>query len=462
MENYKFKLVYSDYYIQHSEKKYFGNGIHPIIKDFIKYVHKNNLNIDYYNKLQYEHNQQKAIKFDHSELYNFFGRNYPKNIISINQIQDDESIYIYPLEIKDTLAALSKENIFTLNDETHKWYLKDILPTELIPHFQSGKVKILVSIIHDPNYDHINMRMFEMQMNLMGVDSSNIIFLSGSKFEEYYKIYPHSKMKIYNGHLFLQQVPIMMREFPKIGNLGYMCEFVDENDLNESVIRPYKFLCCNRTMDKPHRAGIAYLSIKHDLLQDGKFSFIQKLSKQSLKNALKTIIDNPNIDYLEKIESILPYELDTQFLKDGEKQSFGVTNNKKDWYSETYVNLVTETFFGTNVFLSEKVFKPMSNLQPFIILGDYNTLGELKKLGFKTFEPFIDESYDTEKDPKIRFEKIEIEIKKLKEKSIKEIHDWYYSIKDILIFNKEHLYNYYDGYECFEPIFEQIKLDYKN
>lgn len=461
MENYKFKLVYSDWFIEGGQRKPFGNGMHPAIREFKQYGYKNNLNINYDKILQYDYNQQKAIKFGHSELINFFSKKYPKNIVSTNQIQDDDCIYIYPLEIKDTLASLSKENTFVLNDETYKWYLKDILPKELTPHFQSGKVKILVSIIHDPNYDHINMRAFEMQMNSMGMDSSNIIFLSGSKFEEYYKIYSDSKMKIYNGHLFLQQVPIMMREFPKIGNLGYMCEFVDETDLDENTIRPYKFLCCNRTMDKPHRAGIAYLSIKYNLLQDGKFSFIQKLSKESLKSALKTIIFNPNIDYLEKIESILPYELDTHFLKDGEKQSFGVTNNKKDWYSETYINLVTETFFGTNVFLSEKIFKPISNLQPFIVLGDSGTLEELKRLGFKTFDGFIDESYDNEKDPKIRFEKIETEIKKLGEKSIKEIHDWYYSIKDILIFNKERLYNYYNGYECFEPIFEQIKLDYE-
>ena len=27
--------------------------------------------------------------------------------------------------------------------------------------------------------------------------------------------------------------------------------------------------------------------------------------------------------------------------------------------------------------------------------------------------------------------------------------------------NKVRLYNYYNGYECFEPIFEQIKLDYE-
>ena len=88
----------------------------------------------------------------------------------------------------------------------------------------------------------------------------------------------------------------------------------------------------------------------------------------------------------------------------------------KDWYSDTYINLVTETFFGKNVFLSEKIFKPLSNLQAFIVLGDYGTIAELKRLGFKTFEPFIDESYDLEIDSKIRIKKIEKEIEKLKNK----------------------------------------------
>ena len=132
----------------------------------------------------------------------------------------------------------------------------------------------------------------------------------------------------------------------------------------------------------------------------------------------------------------------------------------KYWYSDSYINLVTETFFGRNVFLSEKIFKPLSNLQPFIVLGDYGTLAELKRLGFKTFEPFIDESYDLEIDPKIRMEKIEKEIQKLKNKSIQEIHEWYYSIKDILLYNQNHLYTF-ETYECFETIFEQINIDYK-
>ena len=297
-------------------------------------------------------------------------------------------------------------------------------------------------------------------MNELGVHGSNIIFLGGSKFTEYYNMHPNSKVKIYNGHLFIKQYADMMNELPRIGNLGYLSELVDESDLDINKIRPYKFLSNNRTMDKPHRAAAGYFSIKYDLLKDGKFSFIQKIQVEKLLNTLGKAIKNPESEYIEKFASLLPIELDTQFLSESEKAHFGVTNNKKEWYSETYINLVTETSFGPNLFLSEKIFKPLSNLQPFIVLGDYGTLEELRRLGFKTFEPFIDESYDNEIDPYKRMEKIEIEIAKLQNKTIEEIHQWYYSIVDILIYNKKHLYTF-EKYECFDEIFEKIKSFYK-
>ncbi len=454
-----FKIVYTDWLISDGERRPFGNGIHPVIREFIQHVHKNKLNIDYYKIFQYEQ-KEKGIPFDHSELLNYFNRNFPKNVVSLNQIEDDEFTYIYPLEIKDTLSALNKENKFEHNGQNYSWYLKDILPTELIKHLRTGKVKILVSVIHDPLYDSYNIHKFEEQMNSLGINGSDIIFLGGSNFQEYYGMHNHSKVKIYNGHLFIRGYADMMKTFPTIGNLGYMCELVDESDLDFNKIRPYKFLCNNKTMEKSHRSIMGYFSIKYDLLKDGLFSFVQKINKSTLYTHISSIIKNPNNEYIEKLESILPYELDTQHLSTKEKTSFGATNNKKEWYSQTYVNLVTETFFGRNVFLSEKIFKPLSNLQPFIVLGDYGTLAELRRLGFKTFEPFIDESYDLEIDPIARMEKIEKEIEKLANKSIEEIHEWYYSIKDILIYNQNHMYSFTD-YECYEEIFEQIKLDYE-
>ena len=459
----KVKLIYTDWYINsfYNERKAFGNAMHPRIREYIQYIYKNKLKIDYYNILQYEHNQQKAIKFDHADLKRFFDKNFPQNVISSNLIQDDDYLYIYPLEIKDSLPSLYRENSFILEDEKYSWYLKDMIPTDIIEHMRTGKVKILVSLIHDPLYDENSIMMFEQEMNELGIDGSNIIILGGSKFDEYYEKHPTSKVKIYNGHLFLKNYVDMIKEFPTTGDLGYICEIVEEKDLDENKLRPYKFLCNNKTMRKPHRASMGYFAIKYDLLKEGKFSFIENASFAELKNQIRQIIMNANDEYIQKLVSIIPYELDTQFLKPEQKGHFGAKNNMKEWYSDTYINLVTETFFGRNVFLSEKIFKPLSNLQPFIVLGDYGTLAELKRLGFKTFEPFIDESYDLEMERYKRIEKIEIEIEKLKNKSIEEIHNWYYSIKDILIHNQKHLYSF-ENYECFEEIFEKINLDYKN
>ena len=80
-------------------------------------------------------------------------------------------------------------------------------------------------------------------------------------------------------------------------------------------------------------------------------------------------------------------------------------------------------------------------------------------MGFKTFEPFIDESYDSEIDPKKRMLLLEKELIKLKNMPIEELHNWYYSIIDILLYNQKHIYSF-ENYECFDEIFEKIKIDY--
>jgi hypothetical protein len=395
-------------------------------------------------------------------LFNYFSRNFPKNIISFNQIKDDDFIYVYPLEIKDTLSALHNKNSFLLNDTEYTWFLKDIIEPELFDLIKSGKVKILVNMIHDPLYDSHNIQQFEIQLNELGVDASNIIILGGSKFSEYYEIYPDSKIKIYNGHLFIRGYADEINSFPMIGNLGYLCELLEEKDLDSTKIRKHKFLSPNRTMNKPQRTMLGYFALKYDLLKDGLFTFIEKLEKNILKNIVNKVYEDTeeNVEkYTSELEKLLPYEDDTKELPSDKKRAFGVRNNKKEWYANSYFHLVTETFFGPNVFLSEKIFKPISNLQPFLVFGDYLTLAELRRLGFKTFEPFIDESYDLEKDPKKRMLLLEKELIKLKNMPIEELHNWYYSIIDILLYNQKHIYSF-ENYECFDEIFEKIKIDY--
>jgi hypothetical protein len=457
----KFKLVYTDWFIEHRQLKPFGNGIHPVIREFVKDIFKRNLDINWFDMLQYQY-EEKAFKFDHSELINYFQRNFPQNIINLNQIKDDDSIYIYPLEVKATLNALHEKNGFILNDTKYEWYLKDIIPNEIIEYVKKGKVKILINIIHDPLYDYNSLQQFETEMNKFGIDGSNIIVIGGSNFSEYYEKVPNSKIKIYNGHLFIRGYADEINTFPVVGNLGYLCELFEEKDLDSTKIRKHKFLSPNRTMDKPQRTMLGYFALKYNLLNDGLFTFLQKLPKDRLSNIVNQVYDDTieNVEkYTSNLESILPYEDDTKEVPSDKKQAFGVRNNKKEWYANSYFHLVTETFFGPNVFLSEKIFKPISNLQPFLVFGDYLTLAEMRKLGFKTFEPFIDESYDLEKNPKKRMLLLEKELLKLKNMSIEELHNWYYSITDILLYNQKHLYTF-ENYECFDEIFGKIKIDY--
>ena len=76
-----------------------------------------------------------------------------------------------------------------------------------------------------------------------------------------------------------------------------------------------------------------------------------------------------------------------------------------DKFTSTYLHIVSETFVTPNegVCLSEKVFKPIWYMQPFVVFGTPFTLKALQDLGYKTFDNWIDESYDALTDTTERF-----------------------------------------------------------
>jgi hypothetical protein len=76
-------------------------------------------------------------------------------------------------------------------------------------------------------------------------------------------------------------------------------------------------------------------------------------------------------------------------------------------YNDTKYNLVSETN-DTNdeVFMTEKIWKPIIAQQVFVVHGNYLYLQKLREIGFKTFGNYFDESYDLEKDGDKRRDKI--------------------------------------------------------
>ena len=153
-----------------------------------------------------------------------------------------------------------------------------------------------------------------------------------------------------------------------------------------------------------------------------------------------------NREELIKIDRI-----DLESQESDEYHPIQLTPNHCEFYENTYFSVVTETSFPHNRvnkyyagvtdvgrILSEKIFKTISMRHPFIIVSNPYALKLLRDIGYKTFHPLINETYDKVKDPGVRMMMIINEIEKLCElegealthflTKAKEICDYNYSV----------------------------------
>lgn len=68
-------------------------------------------------------------------------------------------------------------------------------------------------------------------------------------------------------------------------------------------------------------------------------------------------------------------------------------------YSDSYLNLITESITEPGVYFSEKTFKPLASGQIFLLLGCANSLPHLRNLGLECFDHNLaHHQYDSEQD----------------------------------------------------------------
>lgn len=86
-----------------------------------------------------------------------------------------------------------------------------------------------------------------------------------------------------------------------------------------------------------------------------------------------------------------------------------------DLYHDTYFSLVTETVSWDQPYgmLTEKFYKPVLACHPFIVAANPGIYDYIHELGFKTFHPYIDESFDKETNIDLRMHMIANEVDKL-------------------------------------------------
>ena len=75
--------------------------------------------------------------------------------------------------------------------------------------------------------------------------------------------------------------------------------------------------------------------------------------------------------------------------------------------ADSLIYVPTETvYFGQRQHLTEKTFKAIALEMPFLLVAPQHSLRYLRSYGFRTFAPYIDESYDLIEDPVKRIEAV--------------------------------------------------------
>ena len=335
------KVIYNNRY----KEEIILNGVHPAVISYIQQCADSNKSLQSIkDEIDLANPDQKwSSFFRHANFLGYYPKHFKKeNIVTIDEIQSDNSIYLYPIEVGTSLDAFTEETAVTVNNITYNYTFIDTIDPVLLPKIKLGQVKLLINIIHDPIKNPNVINRLETYFNSYGIDGSNIIIIGGNNFQEYYTYFPNSKIKLTFGYIMVQQAGDRLDNFPYVSSLGYESDAVREKDLNFDKIRSKKFLCWNRTM-RTHRYWLAYLALKYNLLDNSYFSFLNPSGGQvnSVASTVDKYVQNydESYKYAEKIYSMIPYDLDTHQLTAEQKRGFPKNNNKKEFYENSYIHI---------------------------------------------------------------------------------------------------------------------------
>jgi hypothetical protein len=214
---------------------------------------------------------------------------------------------------------------------------------------------------------------------------------------------------------------------------------------SNDVVRDKKYNFYNG-VHKPHRLKCYELVKKHDLINEGYFSYADfaYMSKNEELDyefmhffGFKTKEEYRN--YLSTFEIPLFYD-----TKESDPNVFVAFANPPQTSLQSYISITTETTFQIgqrtgDMVLSEKAFKPFYGFNIPLIVGTPIGVQYLKDLGFDLFEDLFDVSPKSTKEE--IFNQFEKNLQTIKSMDKIQLHDYYINNMDRLNSNFELLTN---------------------
>lgn len=180
-----------------------------------------------------------------------------------------------------------------------------------------------------------------------------------------------------------------------------------------------------------------------------RLKFLEMLIENNLYHASKTSVmhaNGDNVHFLDYKFSNPKFKLDNPQLINQIPTNTVSSATSADYdytdFVSTQISVVLETVFDdSRIHLTEKTLRPIACGHPFILAAGPGALDYIRSYGFKTFSPWIDESYDQESDSTKRMEKIIWSMKQIENLQGQDRKDFFKKIKSIAEFNKKHFFS---------------------
>ncbi len=308
---------------------------------------------------------------------------------------------------------------------------KDNLFSWLIPEYlkdvQEGKAMILLDQCLEGYHTPYLWQWFHESCIAYGIPPQAIVYVTGNCNTE----------KNYNEWCVENKITNSIKTISYTNFEQYIKFLVDKSNLYQDWDRNLKYKMANRIKTynclqkrlRTHRIWFYGALFKSGLLDCG-------LVSMNDYGTHVNPLDNkfPDIALFEQARALLPLELyGKSNVEYGD--GFYIDRILTEVFLDSWVSVISEPIFADKdqaVFISEKTFKPIACMHPFIILGGKGSLDALRKLGYKTFNGFIDETYDTLST----FERIDAIIKELQRiDAIEDKLSWFMGMKDIIEYN---------------------------
>jgi hypothetical protein len=207
--------------------------------------------------------------------------------------------------------------------------------------------------------------------------------------------------------------------------------------------RPYITLNRLHVNDRSYRLNLVARLAEQNLLDRGHVSLHLGHTEYG---SWRQELANPNTRLSSEACDLINRHLDQPMILDQDNTTGSLSADFGHqefalWRSGLW-HIVTETvFYHNKLHLTEKIFKPIVAQRPFMLAAAPGNLAYLKSYGFRTFDQWIDESYDTIQDPDQRLQAIVEQTQRLCAMSDSDLREMHQEMQPVLEHNFNHLWS---------------------